>query len=197
MKAFARKIGTTHYYNDKNKHVVVTLLKLEKSVVGRVKSEDKDGYQAAVIVLDSEKAKVRKSIRNQFKDLNPKYVTEEKITKDVTEGTEFSVKDLKEDDLITVSGVTKGKGFQGTVKRHGFNTGPKTHGSNNYRQPGSIGVTDQSRVVQGKKMSGHMGAVNKTMKKVRVDKIDEANNIIWVRGHILGPSKAVITISKQ
>jgi len=196
MKAFARKIGTTHYYNDSNKHVVVTLLKLEKSVVGRVKTEEKDGYSASVVVLDSEKAKVRKSVKNQFKELTPKYVVEEKNPTEAIEGTEFSVKDLKENDLIIVQGQTKGKGFQGTVKRHGFNTGPKTHGSHNYRQPGSIGVTDPSRVVLGKKMSGHMGAVNRTMKKVRVERVDEENNVIWVKGHILGPNKAIITISK-
>jgi large subunit ribosomal protein L3 len=196
MKAFARKIGTTHYYNDKSKHVVVTLLKLEKSIVGRVKSEEKDGYAAAVVVLDSEKAKVRKSVKNQFKDVNPKYITETELSESVEAGTEFSIKDLKEQDLIIVRGVTKGKGFQGTVKRHGFNTGPKTHGSNNYRRPGSIGVTDPSRVVKGKKMSGHMGAVNRTMKKVKIERIDEVNNVIWVKGHILGPSKAIITISK-
>lgn len=195
MKAFARKIGTTHYYNDRNKHVVVTALKLEKSVVGRVKTEEKDGYNASVIVLDTDKSKVRKSVKNQFKDLNPKYICEEKNT-DLAVGSELGVKDLKENDLISVHGQTKGKGFQGTVKRHKFNTGPKTHGSNNYRRPGSIGVTDPSRVVKGKKMAGHMGAVNKTMKKVRIEKIDQANNTIWVKGHILGPTKAILTISK-
>lgn len=195
MKAFARKIGTTHYYNERNKHTVVTVLKLEKSVVGRTKTEDRDGYNASVIVLDSEKAKVKRSLKNQFKDLNPKYICEEKAAVQEV-GSEFSLQDLRENDLITVCGQTKGKGFQGTVKRHGFNTGPKTHGSNNYRRPGSIGVTDPSRVVKGKKMAGHMGAVNKTIKKVKIEKIDEANNVIWVKGHILGPTKAILTISK-
>lgn len=198
MKFFASKLGTTHYYDDSGKHQIVTVLTLQKTVIGRIKTEAKDGYQSLVLVQDSEKAKPNKSLQGQFEKVNPKKVTEEKIS-DLGEskvGDEYKITDLAEGDVVSVLGVTKGKGFQGTVKRHSFQTGPKTHGSRNYRRPGSIGMTTPSRVTKGKKMAGHMGHENVTMKKVTIARIDEDNNSIWVKGHIVGPNKGQLLITK-
>ena len=197
MKIFAKKIGTTHYYTESNKHQVVTVLQLEKTVVGKLKSEEKDGYSAHVLIKDSEKAKPKKSVAGQFKGMNPSKIVEERveeITKKV--GEEYSVNDLAEGDIVSIVGKSKGKGFQGTVRRHNFNTGPKTHGSRNYRRPGSIGMTTPSRVPKGKHMAGHTGSDQITMKKVRIERIDEKNNAIWVNGHVIGPNKASLVIVK-
>lgn len=199
VKIFAKKIGTTHLYSDNGKHQVVTALGLQKTVVGRVKSEEKDGYSSFVLVQPSEKSKPKKSIAGQFKDISPRRIIEERLEKDNSEvkiNDEFTISDLAVGDVISIIATTKGKGFQGTVKRHSFNTGPKTHGSRNYRRPGSIGMTTPSRVTAGKPMAGHMGAVRKTMKKVNIERIDIKANTIWVRGHVVGPNKGELVIVK-
>jgi len=198
VKIFATKIGTTHLYSDNGSHQVATVLKLQKTVIGRIKTQDKDGYDSLVLVQSSEKAKAKKTLSGQFKDLNPKKVIEERLDAagDNKLNDEFSINNLTEGDLISVIGTTKGKGFQGTVKRHGFQTGPKTHGSRNYRRPGSIGMTTPSRVVKGKEMAGHMGHDKKTIKKVVIAKIDEKTNTIWVKGHVVGPNKGELILKK-
>ncbi len=197
MKIFAKKIGTTHYYTDNNKHQIVTVLELENSIVGKIKTTEKDGYNALVVVSEKENAKVKKSVKGQFKSLNPIKISEVRVEEiENKQGDSFSISDLAVGDVVSVSGRTKGKGFQGTVRRHGFNTGPKTHGSRNYRRPGSIGMTTPSRVVKGKSMAGHTGAVNATQKKVTIERIDADNNHIWVKGHIMGPNKASLIIVK-
>jgi len=96
--------------------------------------------------------------------------------------------------MVTVTGTSKGKGFAGTVKRHNFNTGPKTHGSHNYRAPGSIGAGYPQHVMKGKKMAGQMGAEQVTVKNLKIVKIDAANNIIAVRGAVPGPRKSVVVV---
>jgi large subunit ribosomal protein L3 len=198
VKFFATKLGTTHYYNDKGKHQVVSVLELKKTVVGRLKSEERDGYTSLVLVQDSEKAKPNKTLRGQFGKMNPKKITEERIESDPDTkiGDEFKITDLAKGDIVKVVGTSKGKGFQGTVKRHCFQTGPKTHGSRNYRRPGSIGMTTPSRVTKGKKMAGHMGVETITMNKVKIERVDEKNNVIWVKGHIVGPNKGQLYIIK-
>ncbi len=197
MKIFATKVGTTHYYTDKSKHQVVTVLELSDSAVGKVKTVDKDGYDALVLVKDQEKGKVNKSIKGQFKGMNPVKIVEDKQeAAEAKVGDKFGIANLAVGDVISVTGKNKGKGFQGTVRRHGFQTGPKTHGSRNYRRPGSIGMTTPSRVVKGRAMAGHTGAVQMTQKKVTIERIDTENNHIWVKGHIIGPNKATLIITK-
>lgn len=197
MKIFAKKIGTTHYYTDSNKHQIVTLLEVQKSVVGKIKTTEKDGYDALVLIDNQEKSEIKKSVKGQFKDLNPAKIVEERVESiDRKINDEYTISDISVGDVVSVSGMTKGKGFQGTVRRHGFNTGPKTHGSRNYRRPGSIGMTTPSRVPKGKSMAGQTGNVKVTQKKVTVERIDEKNNVIWVKGHIMGPNKASLIIAK-
>jgi large subunit ribosomal protein L3 len=97
-------------------------------------------------------------------------------------------------DTITVSGVSKGKGFAGTVKRHNFATGPKTHGSHNYRAPGSIGAGYPQHVFKGQKMAGRMGHINVTTKNLTIAHVDVASNIIGVEGSVPGPKKSIVRI---
>jgi large subunit ribosomal protein L3 len=101
-------------------------------------------------------------------------------------------------EFVKVTGTTKGRGFQGVVKRHGFGGGPNTHGNTKHRRPGSIGPgTDPSRVIKGKKMPGHYGAERHTQTNLRVEKIDAERNLIYVRGAIAGPTNGIVMIRKQ
>ncbi len=102
--------------------------------------------------------------------------------------------DFLEKEKITVSGVSKGKGFAGTVKRHHFHTGPKTHGSNNYRQPGSIGDTGPQRVLKGRRMAGHLGAKKVTTKNLEIIKFDRQAGLVFIKGAIPGPVKSKVLI---
>jgi large subunit ribosomal protein L3 len=101
-------------------------------------------------------------------------------------------------ERVKVTGTTKGRGFQGVVKRHGFGGGPNTHGNTKHRRPGSIGPgTDPSRVIKGKKMPGHYGADRHTQSNLRVEKIDAERNLIYVRGSVAGPTNGIVLVRKQ
>ena len=102
---------------------------------------------------------------------------------------------FREGELVKVSGISKGKGFQGTVKRHGFHGGPKTHGQKNrHRAPGSIGSTAPQRVFPGRKMAGHMGSVRVTVKNLEIVKVDKENNLLMVRGAVPGANGGLVQI---
>jgi len=109
-------------------------------------------------------------------------------------GDSLTVEQFKPDDVVKVTGTTKGKGFAGVIKRHGFHRGPETHGSDHHRAPGSIGAQQPQRVVKGKKMPGHMGHVTSTMIKVKVVDVIKEDNIILLRGALPGPNKGWLTI---
>jgi large subunit ribosomal protein L3 len=101
-------------------------------------------------------------------------------------------------DVVKVTGTTRGRGFQGVVKRHGFAGGPATHGSTRYRKPGSLGPgTDPSRVIKGKKLPGQMGNTRHTTLGLRVVRIDPERNLLYVRGSVAGPANAVVLVTKQ
>ena len=101
-------------------------------------------------------------------------------------------------EIVKVMGTTKGRGFQGVVKRHGFHGGPNTHGNTRHRKPGSVGPgTDPSRVIKGKKMPGHYGAEQHTQIGLRVEKIDAERNLIYVRGSVAGPKNGIVLVEKQ
>jgi large subunit ribosomal protein L3 len=113
---------------------------------------------------------------------------------EVNVGDKVDLSKFQVGEKVVVSATSKGKGFAGTVKRHNFNTGPKTHGSNNYRQPGSIGSAYPQRVVKGVRMAGHMGHEKVTVKNLIVAQIDMENNVIYIRGAVPGPSKGFVSI---
>jgi large subunit ribosomal protein L3 len=101
-------------------------------------------------------------------------------------------------ETVKVTGTSKGRGFQGVVKRHGFHGGPNTHGNTKHRRPGSIGPgTDPSRVIKGKKMPGHYGAARHTQTHLRVEKIDADRNLIYIRGSVAGPRNGIVLVRKQ
>jgi len=198
MQAYAKKLGMTHYWDESGILKIATVLEVQNTVCAGDKTSEKNGYDATIYALVSEKGKNKRSLNGQFKGVeNIKKVNEQKskMPEGLKVGTVISADSFKSDDLVNIYGVSKGKGWTGVVKRHGFNTGPKTHGSNNYRQPGSIGDTGPSHVVKGKKMAGHVGSSNVKIKNIKITKIE--NNRIWLNSPIPGANKSMIIIEKN
>lgn len=204
MKVFAKKIGMTQVYDENGRHCAVTVLELLKTRICAVR-QGADGSPSIVVYgLFDHGKQAKKSTRNQFKDFSEGLVKviEEKVELDGAEkiikpGDEIKKTSFQEGTEVTAFSRSKGKGFSGTVKRHNFQTGPKTHGSHNYRQPGSIGDTNPGRVVKGKKMPGHMGFENKTTKNLKIVKIESDCERVWVKGAVPGPNRTTVILQNQ
>lgn len=197
VKIFATKIGMTHLYDDNAKHIGATVLDIVKTVLISKKTAEKDGYDALILGRTGKETD-KKSFIGQLKGISGinKIIEDRNSQDNLKEQDAFDISSINEGDVFKVKAVTKGKGFAGTVKRHGFATGPKTHGSNNYRQPGSIGPTYPQRVIKGRRMAGKMGNQWTTVKNVVVLRVDAEKSRIFVRGPIPGPNKSSIILSK-
>jgi large subunit ribosomal protein L3 len=166
-----RKVGMTQVFLPDGTMVGVSVVQITPNTVTRLRTPDRDGY-TAVQLGAGERRKMTKPVAGQLKDL-PRVATIREFRTDsadgYTVGQEIVVSDVfAEGDIVDVTGISKGQGFAGTVKRHNFSRGPKTHGSDNYRRPGSIGPgTTPGRVYKGLKMGGHMGHERVTIKKLR------------------------------
>lgn len=194
-----KKIGMTQITNSDGIVCAITLIKVPENFVTKVNTVEKNGYDSIQIGVNKTK-KTKKSVIGELKknkiSENTNFFKEIKgIHKDI--GDEISLSEFKTGDVVTVEGISKGKGFAGTIKRHGFTTGPKTHGSHNYRAPGSIGSAYPQRVVKGKKMAGRMGASKVTMKNLRVMDVLEKENLIALSGNVPGPSRGYVLIKKN
>lgn len=196
----ARKIEMTHIFDEKGAFIPVTLLLAEKNIVTQIKNTDKDGYDAIQIGFGSHK-KVSKPLEGHLKKSEAKTRKLKEVQgedgKTYEIGEEITVSVFAEGDLVDVQGVSKGKGFAGTIKRHNFHRGPKTHGSHNYRAPGSIGAMFPQHVQKGQKLPGRMGAVQVTTKNLKIAKIIEEENLILVRGAVPGPKKGVVLLTAR
>ena len=195
-----RKVGMTQVFLPDGTMVGVSVVQITPNTVTRVRTEDRDGY-TAVQVGAGERKKITKPLAGQLKDL-PRVRNIREFRLDDADG--YSVgQELKvgeiftEGELVDVTGISKGQGFAGTVKRHNFSRGPKTHGSDNYRKPGSIGPgTTPGRVYKGLKMGGHMGHDRVTIKKLRVIRVDAERNLILVKGSVPGAPGALTFVKK-
>jgi large subunit ribosomal protein L3 len=199
-----RKVGMTSVFQDDGTMVGVSVVAIEPNTVTRLRTAERDGYTAVQLGTDRRKS-LTKPRAGQLKGL-PKAST--------TLGTlrEFRVDDPGEyelgqtlaigdlfspGDLVDVTGVSKGKGFAGHIKRHGFHRGPKTHGSDHHRAPGSIGPgTTPGRVYRGLKMAGHMGDERATTRKLRVVRTDAERNLLLVKGPLPGARGSLIVVRK-
>ena len=113
-------------------------------------------------------------------------------------GDKVTVEIFAAGEQVKVTGTSKGRGFQGVVKRHGFHGGPNTHGNTKHRRPGSVGPgTDPSRVIKGKRMPGHYGAERHTQTHLRVERVDTARNLLYIRGSVAGPRNGIVLVKKQ
>jgi len=195
-----RKVGMTQVFQDDGTMVAVSVVAIEPNTVTRLRTTERDGYTAVQVGTEVSK-KLSKPEMGQLKDL-PKVakIREFRVDSvdDMSVGQTFSIGDLfVAGDLVDVTGVSKGKGFAGVIKRHNFHRGPKTHGSDHHRAPGSIGPgTTPGRVYRGLKMSGHMGDERVTIKKVRVVRTDTDRNLLLVKGSLPGARGGLILVKK-
>jgi len=199
MVVFAQKVQMTQVFDKNGAQKAVTVLKLKKTVLCSKKTEQKDQYNADVYGWVDERFRPTKSQEKKFKDIGPvRKIKEEKVEKDsgTTQGKEITIADFKLGDKVNIVSASKGKGFAGTIKRHGFTAGPKTHGSCNWRKPGSIGPTYPQRTIKGRKMAGHMGVNRSIAKNLEIVTIREKENEIWVAGSVPGANKSIVIIKK-
>ena len=197
----ATKVGMTQIFNDEGVLVPVTVLQAGPCVVTQVKTEENDGYKAVQVgFVDKREKLVNKPVKGHFDKAGVSYkrfVREFRFEN----SEEYNVKDeIKADifaagDKIDATAISKGKGFQGAIKRHNQSRGPMAHGSKYHRHAGSNGAaSDPSKVFKGKKMPGQMGHVKVTVQNLEVVSVDAENNLILVKGSVPGPKKSLVTI---
>jgi large subunit ribosomal protein L3 len=195
-----RKVGMTQVFEDDGTMVAVSVVAIEPNTVTRLRTPERDGYTAVQLGTDVTKT-LSKPRAGQLGDL-PRLRTIREFR--VDELAEYELgQTLKLDDVfvagddVDVTGVSKGKGFAGHVKRHNFRRGPKSHGSDHHREPGSIGPgTTPGRVYKGLRMAGHMGDETVTVKKVRVVRTDPDRNLLLVKGSLPGARGGLILVKK-
>jgi large subunit ribosomal protein L3 len=200
-----RKVGMTQVYAEDGRAFPVTVIQAGPCVVVQRKSKDKDGYTAVQLgLVEARKVKsVTKAMKGHFDKagLPPCRVLREFRLADAAEtkvGDKVSVEQFAAGDELTVTGTSRGHGFQGVVKRHHFRGGAATHGSMFHRAPGSIGASAfPSRVLKGMRGAGHMGDERVTVKSVRVVRVDASNNLLIVRGSVPGAGGSIVVIRKS
>jgi len=174
-----------------------TVVNTGSLTVTQVKSDDKDGYASVQIGFGGKKEKnIAKSQKGHLKDLgNLRYLREFRTDTDVNRGDKIDVEIFKKGDVVTVSSISKGKGFQGVVKRHNFSGGPRSHGQkHSERAPGSIGSQGPQRVFKGTRMGGRMGGERVTVKNLRVLQVDKNSGVIVISGAIPGRPGSLVEI---
>ena len=181
----------------------VTLLSATPNIITHIKNTEADGYQAVQQGFEDQKpAKLSKSLAGHLKASNssPKIIREfinvGELDENIKVGEKLSADLFEAGQLVDVTGTTKGKGFAGTIKRHNFKRGRKTHGGRSYRRPGSIGSMYPQHIFKGKKMAGQMGHVRVTAKKLTVAFVDNELNVIGVVGSVPGPKKGIVLLKE-
>jgi large subunit ribosomal protein L3 len=196
-----RKVGMTQIFQADGTMIPVSVVAVEPNTVTRVRTPERDGYTAVQIGIE-ESGKLTKPEIGQLKNL-PKlsvlreFRLEDSPEAEFTVGQKLDVTMFAAGDIIDVTGVSKGKGFAGHIKRHHFHRGPKTHGSDHHREPGSIGPgTTPGRVYKGMRMAGHLGDSRATVKKLRVVRADSERNLLLVKGAVPGARNALLLVKK-
>jgi large subunit ribosomal protein L3 len=220
-----RKLGMTQIFNENGEQVPCTVIEAEPNPVLAVTAKAVAGFASVQLGFERQRSKrdadgggrvprgrraTRAEIGHAKKaglDYAPRVLRSFRLDEPGNAKIEiptYNVGDSVKVDVfapgetVKVVGTTKGRGFQGVVKRHGFHGGPNTHGNTRHRKPGSVGPgTDPSRVIKGKKMPGHYGAERHTQIGLRVEKIDAERNLIYVRGSVAGPTNGIVLVEKQ
>jgi large subunit ribosomal protein L3 len=220
-----KKLGMTQIFNDRGQQIPVTVVEATPNSVTKVTEKAKAGF--ASVELGYGEQKVRRESASGERTPRGRRATKAEVGHAAkaglsapprvlrsfrlddapgkapeipsdTLGQQITVGIFAEGEQVKVTGTTKGRGFQGVVKRWGFGGGPNTHGNTKHRRPGSIGPgTDPSRVIKGKKMPGHYGFEQHTQTHLRVEKIDAERNLIYIRGAIAGPTNGIVLVKKQ
>ena len=197
----AKKLGMTQLFNPDGTTSAVTVLEAGPCRVLGLRTTEKDGYRAARIAfLAVNEKKLNAPRKGEFKkaNLDPhRHIVEIRNYDGVEAGAEIKAEIFKEGDLVDVTSTSKGKGFQGLIKRHKFSRGPESHGSMNVRQPGAIGATDAARVFKGVRMSGQMGDRRTTSRAYKVVRVDAERNLLMVRGGVPGAKGALVLVKQS
>jgi len=195
------KVGMTQIFDNEGKAVPVTVIAANPNIVVQKKTMENEGYEAIQVGFDDKaERKVTKPLKGHFakaKVATKRYLREFRLEDAASYevGQEIKVDIFKEGDRVDISGVSKGKGFAGAIKRHNFHRGPMKHGSKYHRWAGSMGASSSpSRTIPGKKLPGHMGAENTTVVNLEVVKVDPEKNIILVKGGIPGIRGSLVMI---
>jgi large subunit ribosomal protein L3 len=197
---YGRKRGMTQAFLDDGTLVGVTVIEVEPNVITAVRTAEDDGYEAVQVGFGAvNSSRVNKAKAGTFAKADTPPRRHLKELRDVTGevGGTIGAGVFEAGDKVHVSSTSKGKGFQGTIKRHGFARGPISHGSHNIRQPGSVGASaDPARIFRGQKMPGQMGNQTATVRNLEVVAVDADNNELWVRGGVPGGKNTVVKVRK-
>ncbi len=196
-----KKVGMTQVFDAQGKLTPVTVIKIEGNVVVKDRTVEKNGYNAVVLgAFNKKKNSTTKPYAGQFEkvcDVKSTLVEMRDYEKEANIGDELGIELFKDIAFVDVAGTSKGKGFQGAMKRHGFSGGPSTHGSKFHRHLGGTGTSaTPSRTHKGVKMAGHMGNEKVTVQNLRVVRVDEDLKVLMVKGAVPGPSNSVVIVKK-
>ena len=200
-----RKLGMTQIFTEEGKVVPVTVIEAGNNVVIQNKTTESDGYNAVQLGFGEIKEKhLTKPLKGRFEKagVEPvKYIREMRLAapSEYKVGDKIGVDIFEAGQLVDVTGISKGKGFAGTVKRHGFARGPMGHGSKSHREPGSTGAMISGhggRVLKGKKLPGHMGNERVTVQRLTLVKVDTDRNLLLIKGAVPGPKKGLLMIKE-
>lgn len=195
-----RKIGMTQVFAENGELIPVTVIEAANNVVLQKKTVETDGYEAVQVGFENKREKLsNKPEKGHVEKANttPKRFIREFRGTDLNEyeiGQEVNVSIFAEGDLVDVSGISKGKGFQGSIKRHGQSRGPMSHGSRYHRRPGSMGPVAPNRVFKGKLLPGRMGGEQITVQNLAIVKVDVERNLLLIKGNVPGARKALIKV---
>lgn len=196
-----KKVGMTQIFSETGELVPVTVVEVKPNVVLQVKTVETDGYNSVQLgIEDKREVLSNKPAQGHVKKANtaPKrFIREFRDAElgDVEVGNEVLVDTFAEGDIVDVTGTSKGKGFQGVIKRHGQSRGPETHGSRYHRRPGSMGMaTHPARVFKGKKLAGRMGGDRVTVQNLEIVRVDTERNVLLIKGNVPGAKKSLVQI---
>lgn len=195
-----RKLGMTQVFSKDGKLLPVTVVEVEPNVVTQIKTVETDGYEAIQLGFDTKREKLsNKAQKGHLSKSNttPKRFLKEIRGVDVSKyqlGQELNVEVFEEGEMVDVTGISKGKGFQGVIKRYNQSRGPMGHGSQYHRGVGSLGTMRPMRVFKGKKLPGHMGSVTVTMQNLEIVAVIPEENVILIKGNVPGAKKSLVII---
>jgi large subunit ribosomal protein L3 len=206
MEILGRKIGMTQLFTDDGQRLPVTVIEAGPCWVTAVREPERDGYRAVQLGFNEVKeSRLNRPRRGHLKRAGApplRELAEFRLPadddRDVKIGEQVTVAGFEPGQMVKVSGVSKGKGFQGTIRRHGFSRGPVTHGSHNVRAPGSVGASaTPARVLKGQKLPGQTGNHRVTQRGLRVVDVDPERNLLVLRGAIPGPEGAIVEVRSE
>jgi len=195
-----KKIGMTQIFSENGDVIPVTVIEAQPNVVLQKKTVETDGYEAIQLgVEDKKESRATKPEigHAQKAGTKPKRFIKEirgVNTEEYEVGQEIKVDIFSEGEKVDVIGISKGKGFQGVIKRHNQSRGPMSHGSRYHRKPGSMGSIDPAHVFKGKKLPGRMGGKRTTIQNLEIVKVDAERNLLLIKGNVPGPKKSYVTI---